>query len=58
MKNLLETRKNAIAWYKTLTFEEKYFQVLKNKEKIAGYPDRNPDSLTGREIQILYESRI
>ncbi len=44
-------------WWNNLTFEEKYIQIIKNKENIEGYPDRNPDTLTSREIKILYNNK-
>jgi len=50
-------REIAIKWWNNLTFTHKWEQIIKNKEHILGYPDRNPDSLTGREIEILYKNK-
>lgn len=49
-------REKAIKWWNSLTFEEKWFIIVKNKELITGYPDRNPDSLTGREIELIFKN--
>jgi hypothetical protein len=47
-------REKALQWWKGLTFEAKWFEIIKAKEYITGYPDRAPDSLTAREIQIIH----
>jgi hypothetical protein len=49
MKN--EQREKAIKEWNNLTFEQKYFMIVKNKSIVKGYPDRSPDTLTGREIE-------
>lgn len=50
----IEKREEAIKWWDSLTFEEKWYKIIKSKDSILGYPDRSPDSLTGREIEIIY----
>lgn len=50
-------RMTAISWWNTLSFEERWYSIIANKDNIAGYPDRGPDSLTGREIQLIYEKQ-
>lgn len=52
----ITTREIAMNWWNNLSFENKWKQIVKNKTIILGYPDRNPDTLTGREIQQLYNN--
>lgn len=52
------TRELALKWWRDLTNEEKFFEVVSGKELILGYPDRTPDSLTGREIEVLYKNKF
>jgi hypothetical protein len=54
MSKQIETRKEALQWWATLSKEHKWLQIVKNKENIFGYPDRAPDTLTGREIELMY----
>lgn len=56
MTNNTTTRKIAMNWWNNLSFEGKWEQIIKNKSIILGYPDRNPNTLTGREIQQLYNN--
>jgi hypothetical protein len=49
-------RQKAMEWWNNLSFEQKYQVIIKNKEIIVGYPDRNPSSLTGREIEQIFEN--
>lgn len=47
-------RKEAMSWFNSLTPEQKKEKVIKAKHAlIASFP-RNPDFLTGREIEIVY----
>lgn len=48
-------RETAMKWWNAMSFEEKYFVIVKYKEHVPGYPDRSPDTLTGREIELLYD---
>lgn len=48
------TRQLAMQWWDNLTYEEKFFNIIKNKTQIVGYPDRGPNDLTGREIEGLH----
>lgn len=49
----METREKALAWWNGLTFEEKFIAMVKAKTVVIGYPDRNPETLTGREVELL-----
>lgn len=53
----MESREKALAWWNRLTFEEKFLAMVKGKTVIIGYPDRNPETLTGREIELLHVSQ-
>jgi hypothetical protein len=46
----------AVLWYNSLNFQEKYNQIIKLKNKIVGYPTRNPESLTQKEIEIVFNN--
>jgi hypothetical protein len=48
-------REQAMSWWNAKTFEEQYFVIIKNKQVIEGYPDRAPTTLTGREIELLWD---
>lgn len=55
-QNIMENRKKALQWWNNLTFEEKYFKVVKHKELVVGYPDRDPNTLTGREVEQIWNA--
>jgi len=50
----MKTREKAIKWWRAMSFEDKYFKIVKNSEVVFGYPDRDPNTLTGREVEIIY----
>jgi len=56
MDNFIKNRENSMKWWNKLTFEKKYIEIIKNKEKILGYPTRDPNTLTSREINIIYNN--
>lgn len=47
-------RLRVIKWWKQLYYVNKWDLIVKYNELIFGYPDRNPDTLTGREIELIY----
>lgn len=51
----IEKRKLAMEWWNKLLYIEKFEALVKGKEKIIGYPNRDVSSLTGREIEMLYD---
>lgn len=51
----IEKRKLAMEWWNKLLYIEKFEALVKSKEKILGYPDRDVANLTGREIEMLYD---
>lgn len=48
-------RRHVIEWWNKLFYIDKFELIVKHKELIVGYPVRNPDSLTGDEIEKLYD---
>jgi len=49
-------RELVIEWWNGLSFEIKAFAVVKHKELVVGYPYRLVKSLTGREIEQIYNA--
>lgn len=43
-----------MAWWNAKSFEQNWFTVIKYKKMIVGYPDREPTTLTGREIEVSW----
>jgi len=58
MTTYQQQRQSAIEWWDKLSFENQWFMIVKYKEDVTGYPDRDPNSLTGREIQILFDKEV
>jgi hypothetical protein len=52
MKNDPITRKQAIAWWNSLP------QIIKDGKAMIYYNGREASTLTGREIETIYHSRI
>jgi hypothetical protein len=53
-----ENRQAAMKWWNGLSFEDKWYAIVKAKKYIKGYPDRSPGTLTGREIEMLHIKNI
>lgn len=51
-------RQIAIGWWNNISFEEKWYNVIKNKKDIVGYPHRDLSTLTGREIELIYNNKV
>ncbi len=47
-------REKAMEWWNNLTFTHKWEFIVKNKDLVIGYPDRDANSLTGREIHLIW----
>ena len=47
------SREEALAWWYTLSFEQKFIELIKAKHIIVGGLDRDVQTLTGREIQTI-----
>lgn len=50
----LSKREAAMKWWNNMPFENKWYPIIRNRDLILGYPDRNPNSLTGTEIELLW----
>ena len=50
------SRRLAIEWWDSLTFEEKFFKTIQNNELIVGDKTRHPNTLTARELEIIWKS--
>lgn len=51
-------REKAMKWWNSLSFEGKFYKVIAANSVIAGDNTRNPDSLTGSEIERVFEWHI
>jgi hypothetical protein len=47
-------RQQALDWWNKLPFEIKWYKIIANKDQITGYPDRSPDMVSGREVELMY----
>jgi len=47
-------REQAITWFNSLLFVKKWELMVEHKKLIAGYPDRDVNSLTGSEIEKIW----
>jgi hypothetical protein len=64
MNNNAETRQSAIqlvrqralTWWNSMNLEDKFYKTIKHNELIEGDKTRHPDTLTGREIEIIYNA--
>jgi hypothetical protein len=53
-----QVRVNAMKWWNAMTNEEKWYKIVRHKTLVVGYPERTPDSLTGREIENIYKVEL
>jgi len=44
----------AMEWWNGMSLEEKFYKTIKNNSLILGDKTRHPDTLTGREIELIY----
>ena len=54
----MEERELSITWWNKLSFEEKWYKVVEFKHLVVGYPERNIDTLSGREIEDIWKEVI
>ena len=52
----MDKRKQAIKWFNSMSLEEQFYKTIKHNELIKGDRTRHPDTLTGREIEIIYKT--
>ena len=54
--NRTESRKKALKWWNSLSTETKSLYVVTHgEEKVIGYRTRELSSITGREIELLWD---
>lgn len=44
----------AMEWWNSMSLEEKFYKTIKHNSLILGDRTRHPDTLTGREIELIY----
>ena len=47
-------REEAIKWFNSMNFEEKFYKTIEANSVISGDSTRNPNSLTGSEIEKIF----
>ena len=55
-ENNADIRKIALTWWNSMNLESKFYKTIKHNELIEGDRTRHPDTLTGREIEIIYNA--
>lgn len=53
-KTSIEKRAKSLKWWNNLPFTYQYELFVKNKSVIIGYPERDIRTLTGSEIEKIY----
>jgi hypothetical protein len=54
--NIAGVRQRALTWWNSMNLEDKFYKTIKHNELIEGDRTRHPDTLTGREIEIIYNA--
>jgi hypothetical protein len=49
-------KKRALIWWNSMNLEEKFYKTIKHNELIGCDRTRHPDTLTDREIEIIYNA--
>ena len=49
-------RKAAMSWWNDMDFENQFFKTIKYNYLIDGDNTRNPNTLTGSEIELIYKT--
>lgn len=50
----LDSREIAMRWWNNMSLEERFYKTIAGNEVITGDKTRHPHSLTGREIEAIY----
>ena len=51
-------REQSLEWWNKMTLEEKFYKTIEYNHLIEGDKTRHPDTLTGREIQVIYNANL
>lgn len=49
-------RQCTLTWWNSMNLEDKFYKTIKHNELIEGDRTRHPNTLTGREIEIIYNA--
>ncbi len=49
-------RETVLEWWNSLNLENKFYWTIKKNKLIVGDRTRHPNTLTGREIEVIYNS--
>jgi len=52
----MSTRKAALKWWNAMNLEQQFYVLIKNNDIIEGDFTRHPHTLTGSEIELLFNS--
>jgi len=52
----MTNRHIAMIWWNTMSLEEKFYKTIKYNELIVGDKTRHPNTLTGREIEAIWNA--
>ena len=58
MSNDIITRECALARWNSMNLEEQFYKIIEYNELIVGDRTRHPNTLTGREIEIIYKANM
>lgn len=53
---IVKNRTKALKWFNKLGLGEQFYKTMKNNHLITGDYSRHPNSLTGREIELIYNA--
>jgi hypothetical protein len=54
----MEEKKRALIWWDSMNLEEKFYKTIKHNKLIGCDRTRHPDTLTDREIEIIYNAEF
>jgi len=49
-------REKAMEWWNNMGLEQKFYKTIKHNDLIIGDTTRHPNTLTGKEIEIIYKA--
>jgi hypothetical protein len=53
----MENQEKALTWWKTMDIEDQFDKILACNEVLNGLPSRSVDSLTVKEVEIIYNNQ-
>ncbi len=52
----MTTREKAMQWWYKIGYENQFYKIIEHSDLIIGDKTRNPDTLTGSEIELIYNA--